>query len=194
MGWASDLGTGIVAVEHEASGFPMDEYGHLLDPYDPGDGVIVDGWLSVGTELFNLTSPYGHLYFAIGNGDDFWCFDYRIITGMFDSRRFVVLHATINSETGGFIERGGYDIIPLRNFSGQAMEYVESALEWCSFNDIRHSKRGWNQDPYFFYRAVETAVREARGIAVPNFSDRERRMGGKGINRCLGLDERWLPL
>ena len=47
-----------------------------------------------------LTDPYGSLEYAVGSGDDFWCFDFHVD----ESRKRVRLHAVINSETGSFIQ------------------------------------------------------------------------------------------
>lgn len=109
-----------------------------------------------------LTDPYGALEYVVGSGDDFWCFDYHVDP----ARKRVRLHAVINSETGSFIQDAepplwwSYD-----DAVDAAVELVGAALEWCGDNELRHSVRGWNQDPMFFARKVEHAVRCAQGAA-----------------------------
>ena len=113
---------------------PLDEFGHHLDPHsitpvesthpwnyrthEPYKKIISarrvalnnvcsQGLLGNRRKFFwatELTNPYGLLGYAVGSGDDFWCFDYALLE---DGR--MVLSATINSETGCFIMSGGYE-------------------------------------------------------------------------------------
>lgn len=195
MGYYKDLGTSTVAGVDKKTWLPVDEYGTLLDNTND-NGDLIDGWDQPGTELNNLTNPYGFLHFAIGSGDDFHCFDYRI----FD--HWLILHSTINSETGGFIMRGGYEVIDLDDpcgYDSQALEMVGWAFDWIySEPPVRHSKKGWNQDPYYFHRCVHLSVmgwfkrHGAHGYAdltVPEFSEREKRFGGKRINKFCGVQQ-----
>jgi hypothetical protein len=159
MGYASDLGTGTVHDICPVTGYPRDRWGHLLQTSSLRDGTVIPGWDKPGTELPNITSPYGHLYYATGSGDDFICYDFEIINagprGM-----FAVLHAVLNSETGGFIEDYGYKVMPCNSIAQKrlvmraAVGMVDRALEWCGHNDVRHSTRGWNQSHDFFALAV----------------------------------------
>lgn len=182
MSYIKDLGTGIVDGLDIRTGYPVDKWGHLLDPCDPSTGTIIEGIVPHGTELYNLTSPYGFLEFAVGSSDDFWCFDYNIIESLKDPGKFfVILHAVVNSETGGFIDGAGYEVIPIEEYVYQASSMVDGAIEWCYENRVRHSKKGWNQGPYFFGRAVDLAVLRKRGIDVSKFSERQRRFGGVRI-------------
>ena len=161
MGYASDLGTGTVHSLCPVTGYPRTQYRHLLDTADPHDGRPVLGWEKSGTELPNFTSPYGHLFYAIGSGDDFWCFDFADVNAG-PRGRFIILHATINSETGGFIEDAphGYKVMPANSMAEQAAVVREAfgmadqAVEWCMHNDIRHGTKGWNQNDRFFPLSV----------------------------------------
>lgn len=200
--------------------YPLDEYGHFLDPHNmrPVEGRInqwhpktIKGqkmlvfrksrptWdsprkvalanvchkkvLGNKRKFFwakELTNPYGALEYAIGDGDDFWCFDYAILE---DGR--VVLDATINSETGSFIMGGGHKVVPIAEAAQEALSFIDNACEWCGNNDVTHSKRGWNQDPYYFYRSV--FYRCDPNPNKPDFSYRELRHGGKRINKYCGI-------
>ena len=145
------------------TGWPVDERGHVLDKDD-----------TRGSEARDLTSPYGSLHFAIGSGDDFWCFDYAVLDDA-----WMVLHATINSETGSFIMDApdGYQVVPLAEAASVALGMTDQALEWAGDNDVRHTRKGWNQDAYYFYRCVVLAARQQDAT----FPDRQKRFGGKRI-------------
>jgi hypothetical protein len=166
MGYASDLGTGIVRDICPLTGYPRTYYGHLLQTTDLHDGSVIPDWDKPGTKLPNFTSPYGHLEFAVGTGDDFYCFDYAVINAG-PRGKFIILHATINSESGGFIEDAfhGYEVLPCNTMAQEAdairaaFGMVDQALEWCAHNDIRHSTKGWNQNPAYFPICVARALR-----------------------------------
>lgn len=143
-------------------GLPMDEWGHLLSKED----VTKDG-----KQARELTSPYGTLMYVIGSKDDFVCFDFHVLED-----GYVVLHAVINSETGSFIQDSGYEIVPLVEAPKSVMHLMDGA-----FDDVQHSKRGWSQDHWFFYRDVCLTVAEEKGLKVPQFKEKERRFGGKAI-------------
>lgn len=120
-----------------------------------------------------LTDPYGALEYAVGSGDDFVCFDFHVdVAG-----RQVLLHAVVNSETGSYIEdfeAPGYYAFAEAPTMAQAL--VERALDWCIDNELRHSRKGWNQDPYYFVRAVVAAIARAEGQPyrrVPRTSKRQ---------------------
>lgn len=157
MGYASDLGTGVVHDVCPITGYPRDEYGHLLRTTSLFDGSVIPDWNKRGTELPNFTSPYGHLDFAIGSGDDFYCFDYATIDAG-PRGLFIVFHSVINYESGGFIQDApnGYVVLPCNTMAEKAFAIRESfglmdqALEWCYYGDIKHSVRGWNQNPAYF--------------------------------------------
>ena len=169
MGYASDLGTGTVRDICPVTGYPRDEYQHLLQTTCLNDGSVTTDWDKPGTELFNFTSPYGHLEFAIGSGDDFYCFDYEVIDAG-PRGKFVILHATINSETGGFIMDAfhGYEVLPVNTMAQEsaavraAFGLMDGALEWCHHNDIRHTVKGWGQNPAYFPVCVARALRPYR--------------------------------
>ncbi len=156
---------------------PKDEYGHVTLP-DAN------------------TDPYGDLEFAVGNGDDFHCFDYAIFEHKKQS--YIVLHSVINSETGAFIQDGEYLVMNLeKDFEGEvlavARNLVGSALDWCAEGGgdkpIRHSNKGWNQDPYYFVRAVARAIYR-HGVQCEALASMSRRaswfrFGSKTLNRAI---------
>ena len=196
MGYHKDLGRSVVTKVDPVTGFPMNEYGHLLDKSDHNGGINPN-WRKKGTELWNLTSPYGFLTYAIGTADDFWCFDFAVIkTRPNGGRYFLVLHAVINSETGGFIEDGGYEVVsfvPRQAYQRIELQMIEQALDWLNplgdEKPIRHDKRGWKQDPWFFARSVYLATQTGftGSPKFTDFSERQRRFGGKRINTFCGL-------
>jgi hypothetical protein len=159
MGYHKDLGTSVVHDLCPLTGYPRDKYGHLLNPISDRDGAVIQGWDQEGTELYNFTNPYGFLEYAVGSGDDFHCFDFRRINAG-PRGRFIILDATINSETGHFIESGGYNVLPCNTKEDQraaldcALGYVCNAIDWCGYNEVRHTKRGWNQSPFYFANNV----------------------------------------
>jgi hypothetical protein len=155
MGYLSDVGTSEAASIDKRTGYPKDRYGHLLNPDDPRTGERV-AW-KAGDTLYNLTSPYGHLIFACGTGDDFYCFDWAEVNS--EKGRFVVLHSVINSETGSFIMDGEYRILPAnteqekRDVLKAALEMVGQAYDWLvsdMTDSLEHDEDGWNQHPMFF--------------------------------------------
>ena len=187
MGVRSDLDTGTVAGIHTDTGYPMDRYGHLLDP-------LFDGYTpwKKGTELYNLTSPYGHLHFAIESGDDFVCYDYATITG--PRGAWIVLHAVRNSETGSFIEGAEYIVLPINTKAEKiAACRVASGMADLAFEDTRHDRKGWNQDWDYFGRAVfcnlfdfECRKYNRRTGEFENWvTDRMKRFGGKRIRHLM---------
>lgn len=103
------------------------------------------------------TDPYGELTFAIGTGDDFWCFDYDIeVVG---DIAMVRLHACINSETGSFIMDAEPPVeIPAEQAVDYAQALVDRAMDWCGENDIVHDHKGWNQQPDYFVKCVRIAA------------------------------------
>lgn len=169
MGYASDLGTGTVHDICPVTGYPRDEWKHLLQTTSLRDGAVIPDWDKPGTELPNFTSPYGHLEFAIGTGDDFYRFDYEKVNAG-PRGLFMVLHATINSEGGGFIMDAfhGYEVLPVNTMAQEsaavraAFDLMAEALEWCCHNDIRHTVKGWNQNPAYFPICVARALRPYR--------------------------------
>jgi hypothetical protein len=126
---------------------PIDEFGHYLD------------WEDIkGNEARDLTSPYGALNFAIGYndeegdaGDFFTCFDYATLPdGSF------VLQAVRNSESGGYIEGAGYYRVSPEEATATALGMVEEAEDIMYMGEgLPHDKEGWNQDIYYFARAVD---------------------------------------
>ena len=169
-----------VAEIDEITGYPKDRWGHLLSKEDKNnDGEHVD-----------LTSPYGALYFAVGNGDDFVCFDYAILDQCKDGKTRIALHATVNSETGSFIDGFGYEVCELGEAANVALGMIDQAVDWCYMDPesmVEHDKDGWNQDEYYFYRSVFVAEQELLNVNTPDFSEKEMRFGGEKISEYVGL-------
>jgi len=157
--------------------FPRDQYGHI--------------------QLENATTdPYGHLEWAVGSGDDFHCFDYAIF--QHEGESFCVLHSVINSETGSFIMDGRYEVVNLYqdNWEGEvlqiASDMVGEALDWLcegGGKPIHHTIKGWNQDPYYFVRAVARGIWrhgiESEEIASMSRQQRWFRFGSIRLNRAI---------
>lgn len=166
MGYANDLGTGIVHDICPTTGYPRDERKHLLQTTSLNDGDVIPDWFKKGTKLPNFTSPYGHLEFAVGSGDDFYCFDYAVIDAGPEGR-FIILHAVIDSETKGSIKDAphGYEVLPVNTTAQQkaavraAFGLMAQAQDWCAHNDVKHSVRGWGQNPAYFPICVARALR-----------------------------------
>lgn len=176
MGYYTDLGTGVVAGFDGATGYPVDERGHLLDPHDLPDDAVLP--IAVGAVLYNTTAPYGHLAFACGSEDDFHCFDWADIDGG-DLGRFVALDSVINSETGGFIMDGSYEVLPANTDAEKravlrtAFFMVGQACKWLhgDYDDaIEHDADGWNQGYYYFVaNLAESLFPGARRLADERF-------------------------
>jgi len=173
MGYRKDAGTSAVAGQCPKTDYPQNEDGRLLNPICDGDGSL-EPWLipqddrghyriNEEIELVNLTNPYGHLHFAVGSGDDFHCFDYACINAG-GKGSFIILDGTLNSETGSFIEGAGYEVMPINNHKEkleawyQACRMVDRACDWCGYNGVLHTVRGWNQSPSYFARCVAKAL------------------------------------
>ena len=124
---------------------PVNEWGHYLN----GQTQETE---NLPTEAEALTSPYGSLDYAVGSGDDFHCFDFAVLL---DGR--VVLHVVINSETGHFIMDTFYGVFSKDEAPEIAMGLCGQAVEWCAENGVRPNMKGWNQDPFYFGRAVAEA-------------------------------------
>lgn len=185
-----------VAKFDKDTGYPTDEWRHLLNPYSYWDGYLIHGWNKVGTELRYLTDPYGLLWFAIGNGDDFICFDYEMVDGIDEEgvqtgRSFIVLDAVLNSETAGFIEGVAYSILPV-NTREEKEAAVNDAIGFmdCAFEDVRHSIKGWNQDIWYWARCVDRALFPEKYEAIRGLTERQMRFGGARVNTVFFRERR----
>lgn len=191
MGYSKDLGTGIVAGISQKYGYPVDRFGHLLNPLDTYNGTPPPDWQKKGVELANMTNPYGFLHFAVGSADDFWCFDYRTFNAG-PLGEHMILDATLNSESGGFIEGMDYMVLPVRSLAEgrAAIEYayglIDTAIEWCNMGDdaTKHDRRGWNQDEFYFARAVANRLFGWRFDRI-RATERQLRFGGKRVDRLI---------
>ncbi len=191
----SDHNTSLVSVGLcEKTGYPISEDGNLLNTICDRDGKVIEGWDKPGVELKCFTDPYCHLEYAHGSGDDFHCFDFEVINAG-PRGEFIILDSTINSETGCFIMGGSYEVLPVNTTEQRkyavkfAQGIVDLAVEWVFDNDIKASKRGWNQDAEYFVRSVADALFDYRfkdwKNDKPKFSEREFRFGGKAINKLV---------
>jgi hypothetical protein len=175
------------------TGWPVDESGHLLNAETGPEDGWKTGWK--GMKLEELTYPYGSLSYAVGSQDDFICFGFNLIEGFSRNGaragQWLVMHSVINSETGGFIQDEGYQVIAMFDYDRDELGVVSRALDWCAENGVKHSKKGWNQDPWFFARDVYLEVLAKDTVRdVPytrTFSDRQRRFGGKTIDKLVGI-------
>jgi len=181
MSELNNLGTSLVARVDERTGLPIDQYGRLLSRINPATGEMEKDWDKPGTELYNLTNPYGLLQFCIGGADDFWCFDYAVVGD------WLILDSVINSESGSFIMGAEYNVINVGEAEDQplfaAYHMTLRALEWCHENKVHHNRRGWNQDIWYFTRCVHLRLMRRYMITVPEFSERQKRFGGMRIDR-----------
>jgi len=180
-----DLGNGTVTGLDRKTGFPVDQWGHILSPFDERDGSLID--FSHGTVLRNTTNPYGFLEYAVGSGDDFHCFDYHIINAGVKGL-FIILDSVLNSETGSFIQGDGYWILPINTTEERkravatALSIVDGACDWAAENEVRVTKRGWNQDYMYFVRSVAQSLFPYK---MEGFSARQMRFGGKKIDAVM---------
>jgi hypothetical protein len=104
-------------------------------------------------DLLDKLDPYGNLEFSIGTGDDFVCFDLCVDY----ARRRIALGATVNCDTGGFIENfAPSTVVPFEEAEAIARDWTGRALDWAADGDtpLRLDLKGWNQDPTYFYRSV----------------------------------------
>ncbi len=153
-----------------------DKYGHLI-----GEG--------------RETDPYGGLEFAVGSGDDFICYDFNFFSE--NNITYFVLHSVLNSETGCFIQDFQYDIIDNRDckaigdFEVQVSNLIDNVLsqtfDWLADNEVTHSKKGWNQDPYYWARRIAYHLAKNCGHEYDwnKISNRQFRLGGKRINHIV---------
>jgi hypothetical protein len=90
-------------------------------------------WDEYGSAVLGdqTTDPYEHITWSVGDGDSFYCFDYLILPN-----GYVALEATINSERGGFIMSGGYEIVPDADAIAVAQGFVDQAWQWVYDNDM----------------------------------------------------------
>lgn len=143
------------------------------------DGSFLDATpeQKIGDTAVELTNPYGALEYCIGNGEDFYCFDFAIVTGKRGTsdpygETLFVLDSAINSETGGFIQGGSVTNLLCKPHEAirWAAEMVADAMDWMACNDIRHNRKGWNQTPGYFFRSVFlNAVGD-----IPSITERDR--------------------
>jgi len=153
----------------EKNGYPADEHGRLLSKKDQR-----------GDEARELTSPNSSRTYVLGSKDRFACFDYAIL-----DNDLVILHSFINSDLHRSTQNEQYVIMSLNQAPEHAFMLIKdthtSEFQWKDIFHDKSRKRGWNQDLWFFYRDVCLDVARAMKRKVPEFSERQRRFGGKRI-------------
>jgi hypothetical protein len=183
----------------EQTGLPLDRFGNWLVPPEEDAGLS-----RKELQLFN--SPYGHLFYAIGDGDDFVCFDFFIADT--STGKWFGIDAVVNSETGSFIDGFGRALVKLDPENrtqtidlvvSEILTLIDSALDWLieggdESGCLEHGTEGWNQDPYFVLRDAVCCVASSIGLAVPDaefekYSDRTAalRFGTPGLNMACGI-------
>lgn len=139
---------------------PFDQYEHALrydELYDKGGELTIKREQAV--QARELTNPYGALEFAVGDGDDFVCFDHGTLP---DGR--IVLHATENSERQHYIDRFEYMLVNPEDAVRESILITERAVEWFTGRETKNGRqlrmhiKGWNQDPYYWARSIWALV------------------------------------
>ncbi len=119
----------------------------------------------------DLTSPYGVLHFAIGNaegdeqcdGDFTTFFDYAELP---DGR--IILHSVCNTESGGYIGGGEYNITFRDEAVQEAQAMTSNAMQAVAYNEVRHDEEGWNQSSCYFWRCVHAFIAQnGPAIRIP---------------------------
>jgi hypothetical protein len=95
---------------------------------------IEAGGANIKEVISPITDPYHHLTYVIGDGDDFVCLDAAIRD---DGQ--IEVNSVVNSETGGFIDRFQFDIVPLDQALSCAEAHIDKAWNWIYNNDMRLS-------------------------------------------------------
>lgn len=145
----------------------------VVTKWSPGDiysvkiGNDMDMYVFFADEMEKAElDPYGHLNWCIGSEDDFWCFDY-----VADHKaKLMWIRATINSETGSFIQDAHTDWrkpIAFENAPDYAMSLSDDACQWLAEggDPIEHDEEGWNQSIDWFCRCV---LAEVEGKEMPS--------------------------
>jgi hypothetical protein len=127
------------------TGYPISANGSILDPDQVENGKAP-----------HLTDPYDSITYAIGDADDFVCFDYAIMEKCADGVTRILLDSTVNSETGHFIQSYGWEAVEVKDAPSVALGMVSRALKWCADagQEITHDEDGYNQCEHFFYYKI----------------------------------------
>ncbi len=154
-----------------ADGIPFDVWGHALSTEYMGDSKgNPTSSKKAAVKALELTNPYGSLYFAVGSGDDFYCFDYAVL-----STGKVAVHVTLNSETGSFIQDEHYGIHSKREAAYELRGWVDNAITWVYDNNVKMSQKGWNQDPWFVVRHFLAAAMKLKPFR--DYTEKRLRFG-----------------
>lgn len=138
----------IQKIDNWKDGIPFDEFGHALridEMYDKDGNETED--IQVATDALELTNPYGVLAYGVGDDDYFFVFDYGTV-----GEDKIALHSTVNSESGGFIDCAGYEIVHYLEAKDVAQRMLDAAFEALSENNVRN--RGWGKTGYKFVEDV----------------------------------------
>jgi len=166
----------------------------LGKPYFVNEWGQLDNTEHIDDYKISLTNPYALREFGVGDDNDFICFDYHIT-----KEGVVAFHATVNSETGSFIDRFDYwcrQCPPsLSEPELDVLDTIDRAVDCVAeWGNVRNS--GWEGDPYHIYRCFCLDWR--RGPASWHHdisfewpehfrSRRQMAIGGKTIDRILKL-------
>jgi hypothetical protein len=164
------------------TGYPIDDKGNLLDPNEIENG-----------EAPYLTDPYENITYAVGNSDDFVCFDYAIMDRCDDGVTRICLDATINSETGGFIQEFESWIAEVKDAPGTALGMIDRAHDWCMEcgEIVEHDAEGYNQCANFFYYEICLEVWALMGLEEHPLTNGDARHGSKAMKQlALKLEEK----
>ena len=140
----------------------------------------------------DLTDPYGNLVYAVGNEDDFWCFDFAFVEPDLPDD-VVNLHDDIYVDEDPSVQplvagnpwvydtrermarapmRAARSTSRSRRSSSERSRLHRGEGPTIYEEDVKHDTKGWNQDPYYFARCVCAAV-EGRPIhEVPRIEDK----------------------
>jgi hypothetical protein len=142
----------IVKIAKWDGDIPFDEYGFALSEewYDKDGNYTEDKEQAV--ESRELTNPYHILAYGIGNDDYFVVFDFGFLP---DNR--VALESTVNCESGGWIDRGDYEIVSLEDAVNTAQMLYDHGMDLLMENEIEPS--GWGNTGKQFIEDVKRSVK-----------------------------------
>jgi len=115
----------------------------------------------MSNEIRKFTDPYEKLEYAVGTADTFQCFDFAELP---DGR--IALHSvSVILKRDAPASDNRYEIVNKGCAPAMAMEMVIEVLEKSK---VRHDRVGWDQDPYYFVRAVMNHCGDSK-IKRPRF-------------------------
>lgn len=136
------------------NGTPFDKWGYALDPaalYDTYKKPTVD--INKAVYSKQATDPLSSMEYVIGTIIDHIAFDFCLLPN-----HMAALHAVFKSETSGFIEDYSYQLVYMEDAPDVALGIIDNIIEeWILEQEIDHDEIFWNQDVFYFYRAVSKA-------------------------------------